>query len=67
MKINSFCQIISIYNAILNYFIDTGLGELEDLTPHPAFASFVDSYSKFGSLVSYWESKGMPRCNETIK
>jgi len=62
MKINSLCQIFNIYNAILDYFIDSGLGELDNLTPHPAFTSFIDSYSEFGSLVSYWEARGMPNC-----
>lgn len=66
MKINSLCKIISLYNAIFEFFIESGFGELQDLTPHPAFASFVDSYSQFGGLVSYWEDRGLPACNETL-
>lgn len=65
MKINSLCEILIIYNAILDYFIDTGYGERVDLTPHPAFAAFISSYSQFGSLISYWEDYGMPKCNQT--
>jgi hypothetical protein len=68
MKINSLCEIFIIYNAILDFFIDTGYGEKQDLTPHPAFIDFIDSYSKFDSLISYWEEKGMLNCtNPKIK
>jgi len=65
MKINSLCEILILYNAILDFFIDSSLGEREDLTPHPAFSDFINSYSKFGTLILYWEDKGMPKCNVT--
>lgn len=67
MKINSLCELIIIYNGILDFFIDSGFGEFRDLTPSPALNSFIDSYSELGSLVSYWEEQGLEKCNQTIK
>lgn len=67
MKINSLCEILIIYNAILDFFIDSGLGEFGDLTPSPALNSFIDSYSELGNLISYWEEKGLEKCNQTNK
>lgn len=57
MKINSFCQLIKGYNAILGFFIDTGFGESQQLTPLPALTHFIDSYSELDNLLSYWVKK----------
>lgn len=70
MKINSICELIKAYNAIFNFFIDTGVGELVDLTPHATLNHFIDSYREFDSLLSYWEELGwkdIRNCSEEIK
>lgn len=54
MKINTFCLLINYYNAILDFYIDTGIGETNDFGPHPALDYFIDSYSELDSLLSYW-------------
>lgn len=69
MKINSICELIKAYNAIFNFYVDTGFGELADLTPHPALNYFIDSHSQFNSLLSYWEERGwkaIRNCSEKI-
>lgn len=64
MKINSLCELIKVYDAILFFYIDTGYGELNNLTPSPALSHFLDSYSKLGTLISYWEAHGMLSCEK---
>jgi len=69
MKIKSICELIKAYNAVLNFFIDTGFGERFDLSPHPALTHFIDSYSEFDSLLSHWEEHGwknVRNCSEKI-
>lgn len=69
MKIKSFCDLIIAYNGIFDFFIDTGFGELPDLTPSPALDSFVSSYSELGGLIFDWEAAGLCtycQCNETL-
>lgn len=65
MKINSLCLLIKAYNAILDFYIDTGFGESQQLTPLPALSHFVDSYSELGNLVSYWTN--MPGGEDLMK
>lgn len=68
MKIKSICELVKVYNGILNFFIDSGFGELADLTPSAALDNFIDSYSELGTLISYWEERGMPamNCSENL-
>lgn len=62
MKIKSICDLIKVYNAIFNFFIDSGFGELQDLTPHPALDYFISSYSELDNLVLYWNTTGQILC-----
>lgn len=64
MKINLLCKLISLYNGLQQFYIESSLGELDNLTPHPALVAFIDSYSKLNSLISYWEANGLPACRE---
>jgi len=56
MKINSLCQLIIYYNAILDFFIDSGFGELSTVSTHPAVDHFLDSYSELDSLLLLWKT-----------
>lgn len=63
MKIKSLCELIAVYNGIIDFFIDSGYGELQDLTPHPTLVHFVSSYSELNNLVLYWNTTGEVMCN----
>lgn len=57
MQIKSLCELLTVYNAIYNFFIESGYGEQPDLTPHPTLTYFIGSYSQLNHLLSVWETK----------
>jgi len=54
MEIKTLSQLKLVYDAILDFFIDTGYGEM-DYGQHPALANFINSYNKLDSLILYWK------------
>lgn len=55
MLIESLCELKIVYESILDYFIDSGSGELRTVGTHPALSYFISSYNELGSLISYWK------------
>jgi hypothetical protein len=56
MKINNLCELLIVYNGILDFFIDSGYGEQPNLTPHPTLNHFIDSYSQLDNLLLLWKA-----------
>jgi len=58
MKIKSFCDLFIAYNAISDFFIDSGLYARPDLGPDSTADHFFISYSYINETMALW--KGIP-------
>lgn len=67
MKIKSICDLVTVYNAIFNFYVDSSVGERGDVGSLPALNYFISSYNELGNLVAYWKkrpgSENMFKCS----